>query len=75
MRPKVKRYIRLDEQISKFNKFAEYWETGTYYNPIRSQKWKDKANIAMQKQIELSKTLSIEDEREIEQYYLCDNMF
>lgn len=48
-------------------KKAEKYESGFYYDPIRGDIWRKKANTSMKKQQEL--VLSEKDMSDIEEYY------
>lgn len=53
MTPTAKRFITLDNQYQLNDKKAEKYESGFYYDPIRGDIWRKKANTSMKKQQEL----------------------
>lgn len=73
MTPTAKRFITLDNQYQSNDKKAEKYESGFYYDPIRGDLWRKKANDSMKKQQEL--ILSEKDMSDIEDYYQCADMF
>ncbi len=70
MTPTAKRFITLDNQYQLNDKKAD--ESGFYYDPIRGDIWRKKANTSMKKQQEL--VLSEKDMSDIEEYYQCTDI-
>ncbi len=71
MTPTAKRFITLDNQYQLNDKKAEKYESGFYYDPIRGDIWRKKANTSMKKQQEL--VLSEKDMSDIEEYYISNS--
>ena len=68
MTPTAKRFITLDSQYTANDEKSQKYESGYYYDPIRGDIWRKKANTSMKKQQDL--VLSEKDMSDIEEYIL-----
>ena len=75
MKANVKRYIQLDNQIFENRKKVEKFESGYFYNSTKSIIWKEKEKTAIIKKQELEFMLTLEEKKEIENYYQINQMF
>ena len=73
MKSNAKKYIQLDNQIFKNRKKADYFESGQFYDFCKMTVWRKKEKIAIIKKQKLE--LTIEEKKEIENYYQIGQMF
>lgn len=75
MKPNVKRYIQLDNQILSNRQKAEKFESGHFYDFSKAIIWREKEKISNNKKQELEFILTPEEKEQIENYYQCSQMF
>ena len=73
MKANSKRYIQLDNQIFENRKKAEKFESGFFYDFSKAIIWREKEKISINKKQELE--LTLEEKKEIENYYQIRQMF